>query len=152
MQPIVKASISVLLMLGVAPIAAVITLVFGDPERWSESQHPLRMLGMAFFGLFTTPLWPTYIPAIILTPLLMHKLSQKELFWSMPVAIVLTVALLTGALMGVCVMMPIILMELEGNPKSWVMAGAVSGSVTLGLVSIVYRSGGRPKVLRVGSA
>jgi len=145
MQPITKAAISVFMLLSLAPIVAVSALVFGDPERWSESQHPLAILVMAFFGLFTTPLWPTYIPALVLTPLIMHKVSQKRLFKKVPFALLLIIALAVGAVAGVFVMFPLILMERadsSGHPANWAMAGAVSGALSLVMITILYRMGG----------
>lgn len=147
MHPIVKAAISVFLMLSVAPVVAVSTLVFGDPGRWSGSQHPLAILVMAFFGLFTTPLWPTYIPALILTPIIMHKFARKGIFRRIPLPVLLLLAVVIGSITGVCVMFPLILMERaysSGNPANWAMAGAVAGAATLLLITILYRLDGMP--------
>jgi hypothetical protein len=144
MQPIVKAAVSVILMLSLAPVLAVSVLVFSNPDRWGESQHPVAILVMSFFGLFTTPLWPTYIPALILTPIVMHKLSQTAIFQRIPLSLLLGLALAVGAVAGAAVLVPMVLMEWadsRGYSTSWAKAGAVSGAITLTTIAILYYIG-----------
>lgn len=144
MQPIVKAALTVLLLLGLAPVVAVSALVFGDSERWREAQHPLAILAMAFFGLFTTPLWPTFLPALVLTPLAMHKVSQTRSFKQIPFPLLLGMGVIVGALAGMGVLLPIVCKEgadPSGNPVNWARAGAVSGAVSLVVIFILHRIG-----------
>jgi hypothetical protein len=139
-----KAVLSVAVMLTVAPLVAVTTLVCWEPERWGGSLNPLAIAVMALFGLLSVPLWPTYIPAIIITPLLMSWISTHRAFGRLSLPIFLGFSLLVGAVAGVCVMIPLILMALNDSSDShqalaWMGAGAVSGAVTLTLICLLYR-------------
>jgi hypothetical protein len=139
-----KAVLSVVVMLTVAPLVAVTTLVCWEPERWGGSLNPLAIAVMALFGLLSVPLWPTYIPALIITPLLMNWVSAHRAFGRLSLPIFLGLFLLVGAVAGVCVMIPLILMALNDSldyhqALTWVGAGAVSGAVTLALICLLYR-------------
>ena len=136
------AILSVIVMVTVAPLVAATTLVCGWPGHWGGSVNPLTIIAMAFFGLITVPLWPTYIPAIILTPWVMGRLAPRQTFRVLPMPILILASLVIGAIGGVCVMFPVILMSLHeaANPAlQWQTAGAVSGAVTLTVISLVYR-------------
>jgi hypothetical protein len=127
-------------MTTVAPVAAVSTVVCWNPERWGGSVNPLAILGMAFFGLITTPLWPTYIPAIVVTPLVMSKIAGLGIFNRLPLLILGGISLVIGAVAGIAVISIIVpwhdSLDLILN---WVSAGAVSGAVTLAVISLIYR-------------
>ena len=139
-----KAILSVLAMLTVAPLVAATTLVCWDPERWAGSLNPLAIVVMALFGVLSTPLWPTYIPALIVTPLLMKWISTYPAFRRLPLPVVLGLSVVVGAAAGVCVMVRLILMVLRdssgyGEGLACASAGAISGAVTLALICLLYR-------------
>ena len=135
-------------MLTVAPLVAVATLVCCDPQRWGGSLNPLAIVVMALFGIFTAPLWLTYIPALIITPLLMKRVSTSLAFHRAPLPVVLGLSAVVGALAGVCVMLRLVLMVLRdssgyGEAFTFASAGAVAGAVSLSLICLLYRYGER---------
>jgi hypothetical protein len=137
-----KAFFCVMAMLTVSPVLAVTTLVYSHSDRWSKSGDLLSILAMSVFGVLTTPLWPTYIPTIVFGPSIMRQIATHRAFKTLPLPAILGISLLVGALAGVCVMGPIIFASLQdsgGSPLDWVCAGAVSGGLTLALVSLIYR-------------
>ena len=146
-----RAALSIFVMLTVAPLVAVTTLVCWNPSRWGGPLSPLAIPAMAVFGLFTTPLWPTYIPALVLTPLAMRRIAALSAFRNLPLALVVGMSLVIGAVAGFAVISIIVPWgdspDLIGN---WVSAGAASGAITLAIISLIYRrtprsaeSGGR---------
>ena len=129
-------------MLTIAPVAAVTTLVCWSPERWGGSLNPLHILVMAFFGLFTVFLWPTYIPAIVLTPHLMRRIAAREAFTRAPLPLLIATSMLIGAGAGICIFAFVIFMSLADSSElalSWMTAGAVSGALTLSVICLIYR-------------
>ena len=87
-------------MTTVAPVVAVTTLVCWNPGRWGGSINPLAILCMSFFGIFTTPLWPTYIPAIALTPFIMRRVAAKKAFRGLPLWALMGISFVIGAFAG----------------------------------------------------
>lgn len=135
-----KTILSVIAMVVLAPLVATTTLVCGWPERWGGSISPLAIITMALFGLITIPLWPTYIPAIILTPLLMRKIAPHRLFINLSIPVLVLTSLLLGALGGLCIMFPVIRMSLHTEfALQWKMAGACSGAITLTVICLIHR-------------
>jgi hypothetical protein len=62
----------------------------------------------------------------------------------MPLLAILSKAIAAGALGGVCVLSPLILMAVaESSPAAiaWTLAGALSGAVTAAIISVIYRLG-----------
>lgn len=136
-----RAILSILAMLIVAPIAATTALVCYDTERWGAI-NPLHILAMAVFGVFTTPLWPTYIPAIFVTPFLMHMISLRNWFTRPLLWLVLLASLLVGIPLGVAVISPLLLMSLQEKDNvfgNWAFAGAVAGAITLMVIILIHR-------------
>jgi len=132
--------LAVLVMTIVAPIAAVTTLVCWNPERWGGSINPLAILGMAFFGVITTPLWPTYIPAIVLTPLVVSRIARLQVFKRMPLVIICGVSVVIGGICGIAVISIVVPWhESLDLILNWVSADAVSGAVALAVISLIYR-------------
>jgi hypothetical protein len=132
--------LSILVMTIVAPVAAVTTLVCWNPERWGGSVNPVAILGMAFFGVITTPLWPTYIPSVLLTPLVMSRIARRQIFQTMPLTIIGGVSAVIGAICGIAVISIIVPWhESLDLVLNWVSAGAVAGAVALPAVSLIYR-------------
>lgn len=102
--------------------------------------NPLVILGMSFFGLITAPLWPTYIPALALTPIVMRWVSQIRLFNSLPRAVVLSISFVLGVIAGVGVISIIVPWHESADlVLNWVVAGGVSGGVTLTVISFIFR-------------
>jgi hypothetical protein len=127
-------------MVTVAPVAAVATLVFWNPERWGGSVNPLAILAMSVFGLFTVPLWPTYIPAVAATPFIMRRVARLPSFRSWPLAVVLGISFVLGVIAGVAVISIIVpWRESSDLVLNWVAAGGVSGGVTLAIISFIFR-------------
>jgi hypothetical protein len=129
-------------MLTIAPVVAVTALVCVEPGRWGGAPTPVGILVMAFLGVFTVPLWPTYIPSIIATPLVMNRIAAHDGFFTLSVPALLGLSLLAGAVAGMCVMLPVILLALADSlnlAMNWALAGTASGGVTGVLISAVYR-------------
>lgn len=127
-------------MVTISPAVTVTTLVCWSPERWGGSLNPLAILAMSFFGLITTPLWPTYIPALALTPIVMHGISRTGLFKSLPFAVILGASLVLGVIAGIGVISVIVPWhESSDLVLNWIATGAVSGGVTLAVISCIYR-------------
>lgn len=99
-RPTISALLSVAAMLTIAPIVAAATLVCWHPDRWGGSVSPLNIIVMAFFGLFTVALWPTYIPAIIFAPLLMRWVAAHRAFRTCPLPLLFGLSLSIGAVAG----------------------------------------------------
>lgn len=135
--------ICVILMLTVAPLVACSTVVCLDPSRWGGSINPITIIIMAFFGVISTPVWPTYIPALIITPLLMRVISRTRVFRSTRLPVLIGLSLMLGAIAGALVLIRVILMSLNDSKlaMNWAIAGAMAGSITLMLIVLVYRRG-----------
>jgi len=128
------------MMVTVAPVVAVATLVFWNPERWGGSVNPLAILAMSVFGLFTTPLWPTYIPAVAATPFIMRRVARSPSFRSWPLPVILAVSFVIGVIAGVGVISIIVPWHESADlVLNWVAAGGVSGGVTLTIISFIFR-------------
>lgn len=139
-----KAMIAVVLLLTVAPVVAVTTLCVVSPERWGGSLSLINILFMAVFGVLTVPLWPTYIPTIILTPIIMPRIARHPVFLAMSFMAVVAISIPVGAVCGTAVMAPIILLALADGPSMammWMLAGAASGAVTSAILCCVYKLG-----------
>jgi hypothetical protein len=137
-----KAFLSILAMLTIAPLVATTTSVCLQPEP--GSLDPLAIVMMALVGVLIGPLWPTYIPALIATPLLMRWMSARPAFRRSPLPLVLGLSIIAGVVAGICVMVPLILLELRDSSGdaaavAAASAGATSGGVTLALICLLYR-------------
>ena len=133
----------VMLMLTVAPIVACSTVVCLDPLRWGGSINPLAIVFMALFGLVSTPLWPTYIPALIIVPLLMRIVASRQFFMSIQLSVLILVSMVIGGIAGIVVLIHPILMSLNESKMatSWAVAGFLAGSITFSLIVAMYRKG-----------
>ena len=142
-------AVCVMVMLTVAPIAAATALVAHDPAPWGGSLNPLAVIVMALFGLLTVPLWFTYVPALILTPKIMHKISRRPFFRTTPAPLLMVVSLAVGPVAGVLIMAPILFPALADRNfqalTDWVIAGAVSGAITLAVLTLLYRLNNAPQ-------
>lgn len=135
-----KTIYSFLTMVIVAPVVAVATLVLWNPERWGGSVNPLAILVMAAFGLFTVPLWPTYIPAVAATPFLMRRVAQSRAFRTWPLLVVLSISFAVGVVSGIAVLSILVPWgESADLVLNWLVAGGVSGGFTLTAISCIFR-------------
>jgi hypothetical protein len=138
-------------MLTVAPTVATMTLSCLHLHGIGDL-NPLKIVGFALFALpfalITPQLWPTYIPAIIFTPILMKWISRRPGFSTTPLIKFLLCSFLVGALAGVGVMSVMIAMEIKVLPNEatdWVWMGISSGGITLTLIALIYR---KPALLK----
>jgi hypothetical protein len=141
-----KTILTVVTMLTVAPLIAATTLVFWVPDRFGGSSL-LAIPAMAFFGVISVPLWPTYIPALVVTPLVMNRVARFRAFVRLPLPVLGGLSLLVGAPAGVCVMIPVLQLSLNSPSDSglalmWAGAGGVSGAITLTVISFIHRLAG----------
>ena len=140
-----KTVLSIASMVYLAPLVVSTVLVCGWPEHWGGSINPLLIIAMSFFALFTVPIWLTYIPSIIIVPLVMRKISRQDWFRNMPIALLLLSAPALGALGGLLVMSPLILIALKNGADTvlqWTAAGSCSGAVTFTSICCIHRFGG----------
>ncbi|MCC6680025.1 MAG: hypothetical protein IT445_03890 [Phycisphaeraceae bacterium] len=144
---LMRALLTVGAMLTIAPLTAVTTLVCCDPERWGGSIDPLSIVVMSIFGLITVPLWPTYIPAIVIIPVAMHSIVALPLFKKLFLPYLVCIFFAVGAIVGIAFISTIVpwhdSLDLIFN---WLSAGAMSGGITLSLIVLVYRH--EPKTAR----
>ena len=131
-----------MLMLTFAPFVTVTALVFIAPERWGGMTDLDYLLTLTFFGLITVPLWFTYIPMIVLAPLLMKRAQRQPWFFSLPIPALFGLSIALGALCGVGVMALPVFMSISEDLRmalNWAGAGGISGAVTLSLITVFYR-------------
>lgn len=133
-----------ILMLTVAPLTVSAALFIQEPSRWG-SGNPLNIIVMAVFGLMSVPLWPTYIPALVFTPILMKRLSMSARFLRLSPLVLSAGSLVSGAIAGLLVLLPMILLSLDTQPLvvQWMTAGALAGAITLTAIVFVYRKANR---------
>lgn len=140
--------ICVILMLTVAPIIVCATVVCLEPSRWGGSINPAVIVVMAMFGLISTPLWPTYIPSLIITPRLMMRVARVRVFKTMQLSGLIGISIVVGAIAGALVLSPMILMT-QNEPKmakNWMIAGLLAGAITFSLIVLVYRREQKPMI------
>ena len=143
---IVKEIISILIMIIIAPMIVVIALSILSPAEFGGGPKIKNILAMYVFALITVPMWVTYIPSIILTPIIMRRIDKQKEFHELPIRKIILLSAPIGALCGVLILLPVLLPVLIGSSpllSSWVLAGVVSGSITLTLIALVYRLGNR---------
>ena len=139
---VIRAIICILLLVSVAPISAATTLVVLKPDMGGGAPTVVTVLLMALFGLFTVPLWITYVPALIATPFVMHRLARSPSFQKIPLAMLVTIALPLGTVAGLFVLAPVVVMALNDSGALafvWMTAGAVAGAITFPLIVTTYR-------------
>jgi hypothetical protein len=140
---VIQNIICISLILTLAPVVACSTVVLLDASYWGGSFNPLIVITMAVFGLFTAPIWPTYIPALIITPILMTAVTRCTGFFKIHLCYVIIISLLIGSLAGVAILWPIVLRVLSDHEPTlatnWAIAGAVAGGITLTSIVMVYR-------------
>ncbi|MEN8232935.1 MAG: hypothetical protein ABFR35_09690 [Thermodesulfobacteriota bacterium] len=137
-----KVIISIIIMLTVMPVSATTGLVLFDPYNWGGPPTIQSILGMSFFGLISVPLWVTYIPSLILTPIIMSKLNRNSSFYDKSRWMFFCLSLGYGSLVGVFILSPAILMALSESfmlALNWTWAGVISGTITFTTIAFLYR-------------
>jgi hypothetical protein len=141
---IVRPIISVLVMVTISPLLVILTLTFSNPAEFGGNPDLQSVLMMYMFALITVPLWITYIPSIILTPIVLHKMRKKKSFYNISIFALIALAGMSGALIGELILAPLLfLVHKEPNNlfSSWILSGAVSGSISLTIIVLIYRFG-----------
>ncbi|MDH3349871.1 MAG: hypothetical protein OEM02_17420 [Desulfobulbaceae bacterium] len=137
-----KTILCVIIMLTITPIAAVTGLISYDPSRWGGEMKIENILVMAVFGLITVQVWLTYIPALIFTPIIMKRLSGKEVFHTIPRWKFYLNSILYGAGAGIFILLPCVLLSVGHSldiTLNWLWAGCVAGGITFPIISTLYR-------------
>ena len=133
---------SIIILLTITPVTAVTGLVTFDPNNWGGKPTIINIIVMAFFGLITVKGWVTYIPTLILTPVMMKRISKKPNFHSMPILKFIRIAVLSGMAAGVFILLPYIGSAATVNGKlfiNWLWAGVLSGATTYLIIALIYR-------------
>jgi len=142
-----KQLITIITILTVMPVVAAIALISFDPQHFGGWPTPSLIIGMLVFGAVTDPIWITFLPSLILTPIIMGKISKRDRFYLTPLGSFISTSLSIGAVCGIIILSPFIIMSLSSfftikSLLNWLWAGAVSGAVTFTIIALVYRKMG----------
>jgi len=97
---------------------------------------------MAIFGLITVQVWITYIPSLILTPIIMNRLSNIEKFHKIQKCKFFGLSIIGGSMAGIFIVLQCILIAMSGTLKifsNWVYAGLFGGCTTYPIIASIYR-------------
>ena len=140
---VIQACFSVFLLVTVAPLVTCATLVCLAPDRWGGHPSPLTIVAMAFFGFVSAPFLVTYLPILIITPLIMGYVSKSRFFRAASTPVLVAIFLILGCIVGVLVTGRIALMVLNDNEPSmamdWAIAGAMAGACTAPMIAMCYK-------------
>ena len=100
---IVKHFICIIILLISMPITSGVGLLLIGPENWGGKLTVVNVLGLALFGLVSVPLWFTFIPTLIATPVIMSRLVANDLFTAIPIWKFVLLSLVLGAIGGTIV-------------------------------------------------
>lgn len=142
MRTFIRTVCCISIMLTITPIATVYGLVSFDPENWGGEPTLMGILGMAIFGLITVQVWITYIPSLILTPIVMNRLSNKNKFYEIQKWKFFVISAIGGSMVGIFIVLPCILLSVSGSLKiivNWAYAGLVGGGITYPIIASIYR-------------
>ncbi len=132
--------LSIIAILTIAPLLAVAILLCCTKDR-SDLLYPVAVATYVFRGMAFN--WMTYLPALIIVPLLMRWISALRSFRQLSLQCLLRLSALAGAACGVCVVIRSVLAALDGGGAGLVFAvvfaGAASGAITLTLICLLYR-------------
>lgn len=145
-----KQLITIITILTVMPVVTAIALISFGPQNFGGwAAVPSVITGMLFFGAFTLPIWLTYLPSLILTPIIMGKISKRDRFYLIPLGSFIFTSLTIGAVCGIIILSPFMIMSLSRSYIqsffALIWAGAVSGAVTFTIIALVYRKMGASK-------
>jgi hypothetical protein len=137
-----KTLLCVIILLFATPTLAATCLAFFDPKHWGGEPTVPGILMMAIFGVLTVPMWLTYLPTLVLTPMAMNRMASNEKFHSMPLWELLLFAVMIGAVIGIFIMSPMILRSL-GSPLKLIVnligAGSISGAISYTAITMLYK-------------
>lgn len=144
-----KALLTIIVMITITPIMATIGLISFDPSNWGGGLSVGNVLTSAFFGVITLPLWITYIPSLVIAPIVMSQISKSNRYQELSFNKLICLSIPSGAIIGIIILSPLIIMAFENNTSSnsetiklvsnWVFAGALSGAVSLPIITLIYR-------------
>jgi len=135
--------LSIVLMVTLAPFTTVTALVLYDPNRWGGPPTLGSLIVMSIFAVITIPMWITYIPAIVITPILMNAIARHKAFVRLPIIGLALLALPLGALAGIVILSPGWMRTLSDTVDltiNWMFAGAASGAITFTMITIIYKT------------
>jgi len=131
--------LSIIAMLTIAPLLAIAILLCCAKDR-SALLYPSAVAAYVLRGMALN--WLTYIPALIVAPVLMRWISARRSFRQFSLQRLLTLSVSAGAAGGMCVVLSTVLEALDQG-GGWVFpvlfAGAASGAITLTLICLLYR-------------
>ena len=136
-----KLIFTILVMLLVAPGVAVTTLVCLAPGRWGGAQSLLALPFMAALGLLSPSVWLTYIPSLIVVPVIMSWLSDSSRFAATRRLWLILFSGLMGGILGACVIGPTALVcSRDGGSLAtdFLIAGVVAGASAMVIICLIY--------------
>lgn len=142
-----KLIICILLLLTVAPVCTVTLLALIAPEYFDGLPTGVNILLTGSFGFSIIPVWPIYIPPVVVAPIVMHIISKRKEFYEIQPRDLIIMAFLIGGIAGFFIFLPAWIFSglLVGFPHAipWFVASFVSGGITLVLIGMLYRLVGR---------
>ena len=138
----VKAIISVIIMIIISPLIVIVVLAVLNPTEFGEVINIQTVLTVYMFAIITVPLWVTYIPFIVLIPIIMQIIAKREAFHELQIIKFVMLSSTIGSICGVLVLSPVLfLVAADSDPLilSWVLAGAASGAITSTVITLTYR-------------
>ncbi len=140
---IVKHFICIIVLLISMPITSAVGLLIFGPENWGGKLTVINVVGLSLFGLLSVPLWLTFIPTLIATPVIMSRLVVNDIFHTLPVWKFILFFIGFGALAGTIILFPSIYLCFSKGSYAilfnWLGAGVFSGSITFTIVALLYR-------------
>ena len=140
---VIRSIICVWITLTVAPLITSIALVCLAPSRWGGHPNVFTVLTMAVFGVISAPIWPTYIPTIVLVPMVMIIIAKTRFFIAAPLPLLVAIFAVLGSIVGLLVIGRIALMLFRENELGlavdWIVSGALAGTISSSLILLCYR-------------
>lgn len=120
----------------------IVCLIFNILTMSGERLNFIAIFAMMIFGYLTILIWPTYILALILVPIVFEKLVSDIEFVAISTIQFRIKYACYGALAGVFVLSPLIFLS-SVKPSImlvWITAGSISGAISLTFIATNYRS------------
>lgn len=131
-------------MIIIAPLVAIITLALFNPDEFGGHPNIQSIFFMYAFAMITVALWITYIPSIILAPIVKRNIQKIVFFQKIQTLYLILSAVIVGAFLGIVILFPVIFLVIEESVRlilGWNLAGGISGAVSLLLIVMFYRLG-----------
>ena len=149
-----KEIVSIIILLTVTPICGFLGFGIFNPNFWDGTslidvlmvwKYRINLFEWAqviIFGLIVTQLWITYIPVLIVTPILMRNISKKEKFYSLSLSKFIAISISMGIVVGFFAMFPCLILSRKNIELfiTTIAAGVFSGVITSLLIALLYRS------------